>query len=256
MFLEVISKYLGRLNEHILSVEELKDITYTLVENFELKDYFSGIEFNIPNNTDLGTYNFITKKMRLHRKHLIWMAEDDYKRSKLTSNRITFINLSILEALFHEMVHAMQNYIAFDANWTLSPLLKMDIVSFYNHTVSDEDYDAYHNAFPYERDANATAIEYILYIIQNYVHDDELYEYFKNRLHGFMIEHYQKDGDNITSPIEFVYTDIYGLAVPCVHNMDLYDRIKLGFNVSAEEYDQYIRNKNEMILAKNNLNYK
>lgn len=253
MFFEGISEYLGKLNHHIFSIEELKNMTYKLIEYIEIEDYFSGISFIIENNTDLGTYNFMTKEMKLHRKHLIWTAEDDFANSHLTNNRIAFINLSILEALFHEICHAIQNYVAFDANWPLSPLLKLDIVSFYNHTVSDEDYDKYHDAFLYEREANTTAIENILCIIKQYLQDDELYEYFRDRLHGFMIESYQKDGEKIISPIELIYTNIYGLEPPCVHNMDLYDRIKLGFAVSKEEYEQYIRNKNEMILAKNGL---
>lgn len=250
---EGMDEYLNKLNGHIFSREEIEDIAYLLIDFIEIDDYVSDIIFDVP-GIDFGTYNFYTKEIKFSYDNLVQIGDIDYKSSSLTDNRNAFINMTMLQTLFHEILHAMQNYIAFNTDWPLAPLLKLDIVYFDDHTISDEDYDRYHDLFLIEREANITALENILSIIKKHLKDEELYEYFKNRLDGFMIDCYYKDGDTVTSPIEFVYGDLYGLEAPCVHNMDLYDRIKLGFKISVSEYDQFIKDKDNLILAKNNLN--
>lgn len=250
VIMESISSYLEAIKDHIYTIDELKMMVESIIQESELDDYYSDIEFTMQSNADIGSYNFASKIIKLFYEHIIWIAEDDFDELKLNKNKIAFINLSILEALFHEITHVIQNYIAFESNWALAPLVRLDIICFNEHVVSDEDYTKYHDFFLYERDANATALEHVLYIIRKYVHDDDIFECFKERLHGFLIDGYSKEENQIISPIEFVFKELYKLEVPCVHNMDLYDRIKLGFMITKEEYDRYINNKNKIILAK------
>lgn len=251
MFIDnAISDYLKDIDDHIYTKEEIEDMVDKIIKDAQLDDYYNGIRFTTDNNDDMGSYNFLSKIIKIYYEHVIWIAEDDFDELGLTKNRNAFINLSILETLFHEITHVIQNFIITESDWPLAPLLRLDVLYFNEHIVSDEDYTRYHDYFLYERDANATALEHLLYIIRRYVKDDEIFECFKERLHSFMVEGYSKDGDIVTSPIEFIFKNLYKLDVPCVQNMDLYDRMKLGFIVSKEEYDRYINNRNRIILAK------
>lgn len=245
-----ISSYLKKINDHIYTKDEIEAMVESIIKVSELEDYYKGIRFTMDNNDDIGSYNFLSKLIKIYYDHVIWIAEDDFDELGLEENRIAFINLSILETLFHEITHVIQNYIAFESDWALAPLVRLDIIYFNEHIVSDENYTKYHDLFLYERDANVTALEHVLYIIRRYVKDDAIFECFKERLHGFLIEGYSKEDDTITSPMEFVFKELYGLEIPCVHNMDLYDRMKLGFMITKEEYDRYVNNKNRIILAK------
>jgi hypothetical protein len=58
---------------------------------------------------------------------------------------------------------------------------------------------------------------------------------------------------NIKSPAEKIYTELYHEKTPTLSNIDVYDRMKLGYQLSSRNFNSFRRNKVKKILVKNDL---
>lgn len=245
-------KLLTNINNHIYTELELKKYIYALIDYLEVKNYFRGVLFNNPNVKGLATYSFKTKKIKINYNLIINEAKKEYTNSGLQSKRITFINLELLQAIYHEVMHVIHNYMAFDSDYPIGYLYLVDIKALNETNISDEEYMQIHDLMLIEREANITSLENILIIIKKYIKDNKLFCYYLNKLRDFMLDGYQIDKE-IISPMEYLYKEIYHLEVPHIGNIDLYDKIKLGIPINKNDLRTYMNKETYIILKKNNL---
>lgn len=252
IFAHNFMKLLTNIEDHIYDELEIKRYIYALINYLEVNDYFRGVLFNSINTQGLATYSFKTQKIKINYNLILKEATQEYIHSGLNKKIITFINLELLQAIFHEVMHVIHNYMAFDGELSIGYIYLVDIEALNNLNISNEEYWKIHDLMPIEREANITALENILMIIKRYINDDKLFEYYLNKLSYFMLDGYQID-KNITSPMEYLYNEIYHLELPTISNIDLYDKIKLGIPLKRNELRTYTNKEIYIILKKNNL---
>ena len=169
-------------------------------------------------------------------------------------HRESMINLFILKTLIHEITHIYHNYLISECDNDIAKVFYVELEYFQTDSdlVSDQ-YQTHYNKLIFERDANISAIENILRIIKKYINDPKLYEYYLNTLKEYLLAGYEEDGDKIISPIEVVYRDLLQQGMIEADNIDLYDRIKLGFQVSDDDMRYFVENIDAIVKTKNNL---
>lgn len=253
MFLAIDAHHiLSNIEEHVLIDKEIKAYIYALVNFLGLNSYFKGVIIKSLEEKALATYSFETFKIKMDSEFIKKMAISEYEHSDLRKTIIAFINLEILQAIYHEVTHIVHNYMAFGTEVSIGCLFRIDIFALNELNISDEEYEIIHDLMTIERDANITSLENILIIIKKYIKNSNLFEYYLRKLQTFMLEGYEIKKD-IVSPMEVLYSDVYHLELPDVSNIDLYDRIKLGLPLAKKDVRTYKNNERYIILKKNNL---
>lgn len=242
-------KLLTNIEKHIYSELEIKKYIYALVDYLEVNAYFRGVIFNSPNTKGLATYSFKSQKIKINYELILKEAISEYGNAKMSKKIIPFINLEILQVIYHEVMHIIHNYMAFDAEYPIGYLYLVDIASLNSLDINDEEYMRIHDLMVIEREANINSLENILIIIKKYLHDDKLFEYYLDKLRDFMLEGYQVDKE-VISPMEYLYKEVYHLEVPIVSNIDLYDKIKLGLPISKNNLRTYTNKERDIIIKK------
>ena len=251
IFINTSDNFHGNLNDHILSKNEIEAYVFNIINKYGLDYYITDVEF-IDDNNNLGSYSFDTAIIKINIPKIIEEAKRLYEENKIDKNPILFINLNILEATLHEVMHGIQNYHLNESNIAYNILYAREIA--YTNIISDELYDKYYYLFSYERDAIITSIENILQIIKTHYPDNErTFTYFLSNLYRYLVLGYTVDLYNIKSPAEKLSEELYHDSTPILSNIDLYDRMKLGYQVSYRKYKNFKRNKVRKILSKNNL---
>lgn len=240
---------LRKIEDHVFTEDEIKKYIYDLINYLELNDYFRGVLFNSVKLNGLASYSFKTKKIKISLELIEKEAVLEYENANFSKKLIAFINLELLQAIYHEITHVIHNYMAFDANLSIGYLFYVDIVTLNNSDISDEEYDRIHDLMVIERDANITSIENILLIIKKYLKSDKLYAYYEEKLKTFMLDGYSND-ETVISPIEFLYDEIYHLELPNVDNIDLYERMKLGLPLKKKDIKTFMNNGGHIISKK------
>lgn len=240
---------LSKIEDHVFTENEIKKYIYDLINYLELNDYFRGVLFNCVKLNGLASYSFKTKKIKISPELIEKEAVLEYENAKFSKKLIAFINLELLQAIYHEIVHVIHNYMAFDSNLPIGYLFYVDIVTLNNSNISDDEYDRIHDLMVIERDANITSIENILLIIKKYLKSAKLYAYYEEKLKTFMLDGYVEDKE-IISPIEYLYNNIYHLELPNVGNIDFYERMKLGLPLKKKDIKIFMSNSVHMISKK------
>lgn len=251
----LLNKIIPKINKEILSKELIEEYVTSLIDYLELYEFYSGIIFVPKNFSDLASYNFHTLKIRMNINRIIKEANLRYHFTKLSDKKILFINLAILEALYHEVIHIFQNYVLTCTNWGFAELFKKDVHYLNSLDETDEAtkiYSNYHDLFVIERDANITSFENILHIVIENLNDEELKQYFLEVLSSSLMYGYDFNGSS-TSPLKTIFEELYLEDAPNVENLDLYDKIKYGFQIGKSEYKWFKKNSKGLILSKNNL---
>lgn len=251
----LLNKIIPKINKEILSKELIEEYVSSLIDYLELYEFYNGIIFVPRNFSDLASYNFHTLKVKINIDRIIKEANLRYHFTNLSNKKIVFINLAILEALYHEVIHIFQNYVLTCTDWGFAELFKKDVYYLNNLDETEETnklYSNYHDLFVIERDANITSFENILHIIIENLHDEDLKEYFLRVLSSALMYGYDFNGSS-TSPMKTIFEELYLEDTPVVENLDLYDRIKYGFQINKKEYKWFKKNNKGLILSKNNL---
>lgn len=243
---------LSNLEDHVLTDKEIKSYIYALVNYLELNDYFKGVIIKSLHEKSLATYSFLTLKIKMDTDFIKSVAVLEYEQANLRKLIAAFINLEILQVIYHEVTHIIHNYMAFESDVPIGYLYRVDICALNNLDISDDDYDKIHDLMVIEREANITSLENILIIIKKYIGNSKLFEYYLGKLQTFMLDGYDIK-KSIISPMEILYNEVYHLEVPCVSNVDLYDKIKLGLPLKRNDIRTYTNNERNIILGKNNL---
>jgi hypothetical protein len=251
IFVDLTNAFYQDLDKHILSINEIEKYIFDLINYLEIEDYVLGVDF-IDNTENLGTYSFENLMIKLNIPNIISEAKKIYNDDSINENEILFINLNILQAVLHEIVHGIQNYHLNESNFPYNILYAKELA--YKDIISDELYNKYYYLFSYERDAIITSLENVLHIIKKYHKDKEkTFTYFLNDLYRFMVLGYTVNIYNIQSPAEKLYSGIYHEETPTLSNIDTYDRMKLGYQMGYRKFKKFKRNKIRKILVKNNL---
>lgn len=108
----------------------------------------------------LATYSFFERVMKIDIDNIIREAKDYFDNDE--SELILFINMSIIECLIHETVHAYQNFAIHETNYSLYQLMALELPKF--ELMDDDQYDKYYNTFIFEREAIITTYEAIMII--------------------------------------------------------------------------------------------
>lgn len=243
----LLDKLLKKINTKVFSEKDIKEYIDTLVDYMELNNYYKGTRF-VKGDRPLATYSFNTLLIKIHLYQLLKIANTDYLYYKYQCQKPLFINLAILETVYHEVIHIFQNYVFKESDFPLRQLFGNDIMYLNSLDSKDNTYTNYHDFFVIERDANIAAVENILRIIKVYIDSPLLFDLYMERLKSFLIIGY-----DTTSPIEKIYKDLYYMDPPIIENVDLYDRIRLGFQLSDKELECWNNSQHKIILEKNNL---
>lgn len=243
---------MSNIENHVFTDKEIKSYIYALINYLELNDFFRGVIINSPHIKGLATYSFKTLKIKIAKDYIEEVAVQEYEHSSLKKKIITFINLELLQAIYHEVAHVIHNYIAFNTDYPIRNLYYVDICALNNLDLSDEEYDKIHDLMIIEREANITSLENILIVIKRYLNSDTLFDYYLKKLQTFMLDGYIIDKE-VISPMDVLYNEVYHLELPNVDNIDLYNRIKLGLPLKKKDLRTYINNERNIILSQNNL---
>ena len=251
IFVDLSSEFYRSLSNHILSDNEIEKYVFDLINYLEIEDYILDVEF-VNAMDSYGSYSFENLTIKLDVPRIVQDAKMIYKINHINENEILFINLNILQAVLHEVVHGIQNCNLNEFDYAYNILYAKELA--YKDKMSEELYSKYYYLFSYERDAIITSLENVLHIIKNYQKDSErTFTYFLSDLYKFMILGYTVNMFGIKSPAEKLYEDVYHENTPTLSNIDIYDKMKLGYQVSPKKFRRFKKNRIRKILSKNNL---
>ena len=250
-FINTDDRFYKSLNTHILSINEIEEYVFNLVNRLELESYIVGVDY-IDEEDTLGSYSFEEELIKLNIPRIIEEAKKLYYAYKIKGNSFLFINLNILEAVLHEVMHGIQNCNLMETDFAYNILYAKELA--YKDKISDELYNKYYYLFSYERDAMISSIENILHIIKNnYKEEEKIFSYFLSNLYHFLILGYTINLCSIKSPAEKINEELYHEIAPTLSNIDTYDRMKLGYQMNTRNFRNFKRNKYKKILTKNDL---
>ena len=255
MNIAILYDYLyNKITKEIFTKEDVTQYIYDIVTYLELNEYLTDVIFTDDRYVNLASYNFKDRNIKVSMKAIINEAKMMINTMKSKSSMELKINLFILESLIHEIHHVYHNYLISDTELPISQIFYNELSYFYlDDPEHQKAYEDYYSMLIFERDANISAIENILRIIQKYAKNDEVFEFYLSELKKFILTGYSVDNGKVISPIEAVYKDLLHYDLFSVDNIDLYDRLKLGFQVSKDEIEYFKDNSDTILLTKNNL---
>lgn len=243
-----------KISFKIFDEHDIKRYISDVIDYLELNDYLTDVLFTEDKYVNLAAYNFQYRTIKVSMKAIINEARMVINMMNDKSDYELKINLFILEALIHEIHHVYHNYLVRECDNEISTIFYNQLSHFYREDEqSNNEYESYYNKLIFERDANISAIENILRIIQKHLDNKEIYDYYYNELKKFILAGYVVEDSRIISPFEIVQGELLKLEMLTVEGIDLYDRLKLGFQVSRDEFEYFNDNSDEIILTKNNL---
>ena len=251
IFVETSDHFYSKLDHHILSLNEIEAYVFNLINRLEIEEYISDVVFD-DELDHLGSYSFEDEAIKLNVSGIIQEAKKLFVDFKINKDQILFVNLNILEAVLHEVMHGIQNCNLNETDFAYNILYAKELA--YKDTIRDDLYDKYYYLFSYERDAIITSIENLLHIIRDrYPDKEKIFEYFLSNLYSFLVLGYTINVCKIKSPAEKMYDEVYHETTPTLSNIDTYDRMKLGYQMTPHNFRSFKRNKVKKILAKNDL---
>lgn len=170
IFVDLSNEFYKKLCNHILSQNEIDKYVFDIINYLEIEDYIVDLEF-VDIKDSFGTYSFENLTIKLDIPKIISEAKINYKAFNINENEVLFINLNILQAILHEVMHAIQNCYMNKFDYAYSILYAKELI--FKNKISDELYDKYYYLFSYERDAIITSLENILHIIKTYYKKSE-----------------------------------------------------------------------------------
>jgi len=251
IFIDTTNVFYRNLDTHILSLNEIENYIFNLIIKINIEDYVVGVDF-INKDDLLGSYSFEDEIIKINVPKIISEATKLYDEYSIKGNKILFINLNIIEAILHEVVHGIQNCNLMEQDYAYNMLYAKELE--YKDIISDELYNKYYYLFSYERDAMITSMENILHIIKtNYKNEEKIFNYFLYNIYNYLVLGYTIKNFNIKSPAEKICEELYHENTPILSNIDTYDRMKLGYQMNFKNYNSFKRNKVKKILVKNDL---
>lgn len=168
----------------------------------------------------------------------------------------------VLFVIVHELTHAKQHYLIENGKHNVYNSSFEYVDNYYSN------YEINHDLTPTERYADARGI-YIAYQVLSYIYPEEKLLYIKNEFFENLIKEYCYcfycdegndildeeilDGD-IQSPISQFNEIINGTKIEkvCIDDSDinLFEKIYLGLDISTEEYNYFIENMDNFSLKK------
>lgn len=230
-------------------------VIYSFKDNSLNKDFnYKSDDAYIKNASDiLSTYSFFDRIMKVDIDNIINDALDYFDNDE--SEKILFINMSIIECLIHEIVHVYQNFAIHETNYSLYQLMALELTRF--EFMDDQEYNKFYNTFIFEREAIITTYEALMSISKYLLNNNALFEYYKDSLAKVMLSGYKvKSSRKVSSPLEIKYKYLFKEKLPSVATLDVYESLKFGFPVSYSEYQNFMNNNNELILRKTACNTK
>ena len=256
MNMELSSKLVRILPIRLLTEKEILSYVNDLIDYIEINDYLSYVSFNEKIGVNnLAIYNFDNLSLKMNLNNIkryvnkAYILVEDIKNV----NTILFTNFAIIVSIIHEVVHAYQNYLIHENDISLGLEFYKELEFAYNN------YQLYlknYQYFTFERDACATSYDTILEYLSNYFPDEvDLFNYYLSYLDTLIRYGYNIDKE-ITSPIETLYQDLFHEEPISILGVDLIDRMKLGFQITREDYNNYYKNTRQLLLSKINLHDK
>lgn len=243
-----IDEYLKEI-KFLPSQDEEDLVIYSLASKTLYKDEkYKNDSYVITNPPSiLSTYSFFERTIKIDLDNIKEEAIEyfDNDNSELT----LFINMSIIECMIHEVVHVYQNFAIHETNYSLYQLMALELSRF--EVMNDKEYAKFYNTFIFEREAIITTYETLMIISKDFLHNNALFEYYKDCLTKVLLGGYKvKKSRKVTSPLEIKYKNLFKKKTPEVTSLDVYETLKYGFPISYNEYTDFKKNNNDLILKK------
>lgn len=228
------------ISNHIISKEEIINYVNELVIANNLSDLIEHIIITKLDN-NMGAYNTEEKTLKINYENIVYYADYAYNQRNLNMSKSLFIGLYLLMVVAHEITHVIQ----FNDKES----------KFYDLFIDESNYSAsnysnylkLHDNFAFEREARINAIENILDLIKE--NNDEIsYEYYFELLSVTLKDGYSMFSSPSTKIKKYVKNNID------IKKLDLYDKLKYGFNVKFSEINKFNKNKDSIIIKKLALN--
>ena len=237
------------LNEE-LTINELKAYVLKIIDYLDLKDYVNDIVDT--DLTDMACYNTKDKIIKVNVKGINKVSKYNYLFNELSANKNLYINLSLLVSIFHEITHIIQYYLVdndSEDRVNLPTLYYREFSSI--NEMSSSNYAKYYYCIILEREADITAYENIIHMIYHYFNQEqELFTSFLKELRHVLTIEYVVDNGKVYSPLNTLYSGYYHEATPRIEGLDTYDALKLGTNVSLDDYNNFLSHSDEIINNK------
>lgn len=235
-------KFLPSQWEEDLVIYSLKNRSFTKDEKYKNDPFVIENPVNI-----LSTYSFFDRTIKIDIDNIISEAIEYFDNDE--SEQILFINMCILECMIHEVVHTYQNFAIHETDYSLYQLMTLELSRF--EIMDDKEYNKFYNTFIFEREAIITTYETLMIIAKHFLHNDALFEYYKDNLTKVLLGGYKvKKTRKVDSPLEIKYKYLFKKKTPEVMSLDVYEALKYGFPVSYQEFVDFKKNNNELILRK------
>jgi hypothetical protein len=239
----------------ILSNEYMADFIEDFMKKNNLKNSLKGIGFVDPNDEETkrilnGPLGYSNKWIVIDYERMINDILNYYNiKNYINGEQLTKVNLTIIQMIYHELVHAIQYDIIDgyrDANFDIADLLDN---SFYNAHSNRELYYKYHDLFLTEFNANMESA-----FLTDEFYDKVIKKVMKidNPYLDESIKIYLSNGYYIDSPLD-KYNKLTKQKLNPAKGLNTYEKIIYGMPINNNEYEKV---KKLAIVKKENNNLK
>lgn len=240
----------NKLNIEILNKEDILAFINGFLKYLNIESYLKETKFlDFDNKNDLAYYDWDNLILKIDYDNLIKDADVLYEGEDKT-DYVLFINVMILLSLVHEITHIYQNAHRYDGT-IITNIINSNLNLF--DILEKKEYDEYWSLFLVERDAIVTSYEYIIILLKTIIKNERMYHYFLEELADNLTCGYRVRLKEITSPLQIVNKRFSKSVNPKLSKYDIYDSLKYGFPITKKEYLDFRKEKEKIILLKNNL---
>ena len=249
MKLDLVSKYLlDRITYDIFNREDIEIYLIEITNKLKIERLLDEPRF-VSDIDKLARYNFNSRVLDINRNAIIDKANRIYEDLHDNGeNRTIFINLYIYAIIAKQIVHIKQNYNIRKCKTQLDEHMKAEILYY---SLLDETIDSSDRAyFAFEREAIVTALEAVLYIIKNYLYNENIYRFFRDWLIDTLLYGYKVDKKEMVTPSDYINNNITKIKASFKPKYDIYSMLKYGFPLPIWKFNYFKKKGNEIIAKK------
>lgn len=251
MKLDLVSKYLlDRITYDIFNREDIEIYLIEITNKLKIERLLDEPRF-VSGMDELARYNFNSRVLDINLNTIIEKASKLYEDlNDNGDNRTIFINLYIIATIAKQIVHIKQNFNIRKCKTPLDEHMKTEILYY---SLLDESIDSTClEYFAFEREAIVTALEAVLYIIKNYLYNENIYIFFRDWLIDTLLYGYKVDKKEMRTPSDYINNNITKVTSSFKPKYDIYNMLKYGFPLPIWKFN-YFKKKGEEIITKKTL---
>lgn len=243
---------INNLNKDILTFDQLKKYIIEIIKELELENYLNDVIES--DEVDFASYNIQDNTIKINYNDIIKYAKVDHRFLDSSINFYLFVNSELLINIFHEIVHIIQTCLYTEYSNEIYQIYKQNFELI--TAMTDKEYVKTYDCLTVERDANITAFENLLSILESYYSNEtELIKYYYTCMKKQLLTGYIYSKGRLISPIENIYKNYMKQEAPIIDNISTYNKLKIGADISKSTYYDNKKKADELIKKELKRNY-